>query len=189
MNVRLFLCLALGLSVAQASALTVTGTVQGTPGPDVRLAGFAVTPFGQPVQELVSSSLEGGRFRFDLPVGPPPARAQAVLSSQNVSWPGVIDPVQVSAAVQTGELKLFVYRDQNGNARHDDSEALREVSAMVGRSSLFIPWASADVTVSANKGYQATLKKGWNAFLVDVGRTVNVQPFADGAAVTLSLQR
>ncbi|GGO28249.1 hypothetical protein [Deinococcus humi] len=189
MNLRLLLSLALGLSVPQASALTVTGTVQGSAAPDLRLAGFAVTPFGQPVQELASSSLDSGQFRLDLPAGPPPARAQAVLSSQNVSWPGVIDPVQVSAAAQTGELKLFVYRDQNGNARHDENESLREVSPMVGRSSLFIPWVSADVTVTANKGYQASLKKGWNAFLVDVGRVVNVQPFAEAVTVTVSLQR
>ncbi|MFK7601637.1 hypothetical protein ACI3L1_05435 [Deinococcus sp. SM5_A1] len=189
MNTRLLLSLALGLTMPAASALTVTGMVQGSVTPESRLGGFAVTPFGQPVQELVSTPLDGGGFRLDIPAAAPPARAQAVLTAQNVSWPGVIDPVQISAAAQSGELKFFVYRDQNGNARHDDNEALREVSPMVGKASLFIPWVSADVTVSANKGYQVALKKGWNAFLVDVGRAVNVQIYPDGTGVTLSLGR
>jgi hypothetical protein len=189
MNLRHLPFLMLGLSVAPASALTVTGTVQGSVAPQTRLGGFAVTPFGQPVQELVSTALDGGTFRFALPATPPPPRAQAVLTSQNVSWPGVIDPVQVSAAAQAGELKLFVYRDQNGNARYDENEALQEVTPTVGKSTLFLPWVSADVTVTANKGYQASLKKGWNAVLVDVGRVVRVQPFAEAVPVNVSLQR
>lgn len=189
MNTRFLLSLALALTVAPASALTVTGTVQGNVTPESRLGGFAVTPFGQPVQELVSAPLDGGSFRLDIPAAAPPARAQAVLTAQNVSWPGVIDPVQISAAAQAGELKFFVYRDQNGNARHDDNEVLREVSPMVGKSPLFVPWVSTDVTVSANKGYQVALKKGWNAFLVDVGRTVNVRTYPDGTAVLLPVGR
>lgn len=189
MNRRFLLPLALGLSVAPASALTVTGVVQGSVAPDTRIGGFAVTPFGQPVQELVSAAVQSGNFRLDVALAAPPARAQAVLSPQNVSWPGVIDPVQVSAPAQAGELKFFVYRDQNGNARQDDNEALREVVPMVGRSLLFMPWVSADVTVTANKGYQAALKKGWNAFLVDVGRTVNVQPFSELTPINVSINR
>lgn len=189
MNARLLIPLALGLLAAPASALTVRGVVQGSVAPESRIGGFAVTPFGQPVQELVSAAVDADRFQLDLPATAPPTRAQAVLTSQNVSWPGVIDPVQVSAAVQAGELKFFVYRDQNGNARHDDNEALREVAPMVAKATLFIPWVSADVTVTANKGYQATLKRGWNAFLVDVGRTVTVQQASDTVMVTVSIQK
>ncbi len=189
MKRRFLLPLTLGLSVAPASALTVTGVVQGSVGPETRIAGFAVTPFGQPVQELVSTAIDGGKFRLDLPTAVPPARALAVLTPQNVSWPGVIDPVQVSAAVQAGELKFFVYRDQNGNARRDENEPLREVMPMVGKATLFLPWVSADVMVTANKGYQAALQKGWNVFLVDVGRTVHVRPFDGATVVSVSLQR
>ncbi|CAM3158295.1 Carboxypeptidase regulatory-like domain-containing protein [Deinococcus saxicola] len=189
MNTRFLLSMALGLTMPAASALTVTGMVQGSVTPQSRLGGFAVTPFGQPVQELVSAPLDSGSFQLDIPAAAPPARAQSVLTAQNVSWPGVIDPVQISGAAQTGELKFFVYRDQNGNARHDDNEALREVSLMVRKSALFVPWVSADATVSANKGYLVALGKGWNAFLVDVGRTVNVRPYPDGTVVLLSVGR
>lgn len=189
MKRRCLFLLALSLLAAPASALTLTGTVQGSVAPQTRVGGFAVTPFGQPVLELVSAPVAAGQFQLDLPVAAPPARAQATLSSQNVAWPGVIDPVQVSAAAQAGELKLFVYRDQNGNARHDDGEALREVTPLVGKATLFLPWVSADVTVSADKGYQAALKKGWNALLVEVGRAVTVRPLPESAAVTVSVRR
>ncbi len=187
MNTRFLLSLALGLTIPAASALTVTGMVQGSVTPQSRLGGFVVTSFGQPVLELVSTPLDGGSFQLDIPSAAPPVRAQSVLTAQSVSWPGVIDPVQISAAAQAGELKFFVYRDQNSNARRDDNEVLREVSPMVGKSPLFVPWVSADVTVSANKGYQVALKKGWNAFLVDVGRTVNVRTYPDSTQVLLSL--
>ncbi|CAM3721426.1 hypothetical protein [Deinococcus frigens] len=189
MNIRRPLSLALGLTLASASALTVTGMVQGGVTPETRIGGFAVTPFGQPVQELVSASLSGGKFRLDVPTGAPSGRAQAVLTPQNVSWPGVTDPVQISAAAFAGELKFFTYRDLNGNERHDDNEALTEATVMVGKAALFIPWVSADVMVTANKGYLASLRKGWNAVLVEVGRTVNVQPYPSGTEVVISVGR
>ncbi|MDV6374039.1 hypothetical protein [Deinococcus arenicola] len=189
MNTRFLIPLALGLTAVSASALTVSGVIDGSVTPDTRLGAFAVTPFGQPVQEFASAATTGGRFRLDIATAPPPARAQAVLTPQNVSWPGVIDPVQVSASAQVGELKFFIYRDENGNARHDESEVLREVAPMVGRASLFIPWVSAAVTVRASQGYQVALQPGWNAFVVDVGRTVKVQPLADGSVVIVPIGR
>lgn len=189
MNSRFLISLALGVTVASASALTVSGTVQGNVTPDTRIGGFVVTPFGQPVQELGGAAVTGQAFRLELPAAAPPARAQAVLTPQNVSWPGVIDPVQVSAAAQVAELQLFAYRDQNGNNRRDEGEPLRELVPLAGKATLFIAWVSADVTVTANKGYQTNLKKGWNAFLVEVGRTVNVQPLSDGTAVDVNVGR
>ncbi|GAA5512216.1 hypothetical protein Dcar01_00930 [Deinococcus carri] len=167
------------------SALTVTGSVAGSIPADTRVSGWAVSASGQPVQEIVSAPVSGGTFRLDLPASAPGPRAQSALTPQNVSWPGVLDPVTVSAPAQTAELKFFVYRDGNGNGQHDEGETLREVGVNAGRGTLFVAWVSSDVTVKANRGYQATLKRGWNAFVVEVGRAVKVAPFLDGEVEVL----
>jgi len=174
---------------AQSIAGTVTGTVTGNAAEGTRISGWAVTPSGQAVQEIVSVPINGGKFRLELPTIAPSARAQTTLSAQNVSWPGVIDPVTVSASVQTAELKFFTYRDTNRNGVRDDNEPLNEVTLNSGSSSMFVAWVGTDVTVKANRGYEASLKRGWNIFLVDVGRAVKVSPYADTAQVTLNLGR
>lgn len=178
------------LAAGAADALTVRGSVAGgTLPPDLRVAGVVVTPFGQVVQEVSSVPVEKGQFSLELPVTAPTARAQVTLTPQNVNWPGVIDPVQVSGPAQVAELKLFTYRDQNNNGRRDENEPLREVMADVRGANLFVVWVNTDVNVTASKGFEAGLKRGWNAFLVDVGRAVNVQPFADTTVVTVRLGR
>lgn len=189
MKLRPLLPVTLALVFGHASAITVSGTVNGTLTSDTRIGGFTVTPFGQPVDEVGSVTVSGDKFRIELPSAAPSAKAQVKLTAQNVSWPGVLDPVTVSSGVQAAELKLFSYRDLNGNARRDDSEPVREVVPNVGKATLFMAWVSGDVTVRANKGYEATLKSGWNAFIVDVGKAVKVQPFQDGTVVNVRLGR
>lgn len=177
------------LLLTQAAALTVSGTVDGGVNDDTRIGGFIVSAVGQPLQEVVSTTVKDGKFRLEVPADAPTTRGQVKLTPQNVSWPGVIDPVSVVGDAQAAELKFFAYRDQNGNAQRDDGEPLRELSPNVGKASLFIAWVSADVTVKANKGYEATLKRGWNAFIVDVGKAVKVQPFQDATVVTVRMGR
>lgn len=189
MKKRFVLFLMLGLLTTQAPALTVAGTVDGAVSADMRVSGWAVSPYGQPVQELVSVPLQGGRFSLEIPMTAPTTRAQVALTPQNVSWPGVIDPVSVNGLVQATELRFFTYHDQNNNGRRDDAEALREVTPQAGRTTLFIAWVNGDVTVRANKGYVAELKRGWNAFLVDVGRAVSLKPFSADIAVTVRLTK
>ncbi|MBZ9711904.1 hypothetical protein [Deinococcus multiflagellatus] len=177
------------LLAAQASALTIQGTVEGAASSDLRVAAVVVNPFGQAVQEVSSVPVDGGRFRLELPTTAPTARAQVTLTPQNVNWPGVIDPIQVSSQAQVAELKFFTYRDLNNNGRRDENEALRDVQPETDRGTLFVAWVNTDVTVKANRGYEAAFKRGWNAFLVDVGRAVKVQPFADATVVTVRLAR
>ena len=179
MNTRL-LPLAAALLTGAGGALTVTGSVVGSPAPDMRVSGWAVSPSGQPVQEIVSVPVNAGRFRLEIPTPPPSARAQTAITSQNISWPGVLDPVTVSGAAQTAELKFFTYRDANKNGQHDEGETLREVTPDAGRGSLFVVWVNTDVTVKANRGYAANLKRGWNAFVVEVGKAIKVAPFVEG---------
>lgn len=176
------------LAAGHVAAVTITGTAEGG-GPDMRIGGFAVTPFGQPLQELVSVPVGNGRFQLQVPETVPPPRAQVNLTPQNVSWPGVVDPVTVSSAAQSAELKFFAYRDQNANGHHDDSEALREVPLAVGNATVFVMWVSKDVSVTASRGYQATFKRGWNAFVIDVGRVVSVRAFAENQVVTVRMRR
>ncbi|MCD0170427.1 hypothetical protein [Deinococcus sp. 23YEL01] len=177
------------LCAGPAYGLTIRGTVEGGGGDDLRVAGFAVSPFGQVIEEISSVPVEGGRFVLELPMTAPTARAQVDLTPQNVTWPGVIDPVSVSTQARVAEMKFFVYRDLNRNGRRDDAEALRDVMPNVERATLFVAWVNTDVTVKANRGYEATLKRGWNALIVDVGRAVRVQPFADSTVVTVRLAR
>ncbi|UQN06029.1 hypothetical protein [Deinococcus sp. QL22] len=180
----------LGLgTLAPASAQGIAGTVTGSVAEGMRVSGWAVTPSGQAVQEIVSVPINNSKFRLELPAIAPSARAQTTLSAQNVSWPGVIDPVTVSAPVQTAEVKFFTYRDTNRSGQRDDNEPLNEVTLNSGSSSVFVAWVGTDVTVKANRGYEATLKRGWNVFLVDVGRAVKVSPYLETASVSLNLGR
>ncbi|MDL2344702.1 hypothetical protein QOL99_11140 [Deinococcus sp. MIMF12] len=188
MNARLFALAALLLGTAPA--LTVTGSVVGAVAGDTRVSGWAVSPSGQPVEELVSVPVTGSAFRLEIPTAPPTFRAQTALSSRNVAWPGVLDPVSVSAGPQTAELKFFTYRDLNRSGQRDEGEPLREVSLDTGRGSLFVVWVGSDVTVRASRGYAVSLRRGWNAFEVEVGRAVRIAPFTEGVArVTLELGR
>ncbi|GAA5532521.1 hypothetical protein [Deinococcus aluminii] len=189
MKLRLPL-LAAALLASSGGALTVTGSVTGSVPADTRVSGWAVSASGQPVQEIVSVPVQSGQFRLEIPTASPSFRAQTALNAQNVTWPGVLDPVTVSAETQTAELKFFTYRDANRNGQHDEGEALREVAVSAGRGSLFIVWVNSDVTVKASRGYEVALKRGWNAFVVEVGRAVKVAPFVEGAVdVTLNLGR
>lgn len=189
MNLRPLLITLSVLSAGQGLGLTIRGSVEGSGPADTRVAGFVVSPFGQAVEEVTSVPLENGRFVLEIPTTAPTARAQVDLTPQNVTWPGVIDPVQVSGQARVAELKFFVYRDVNRNGRRDDAEALRDVMPNVDRATLFVAWVNTDVTVKASRGYEATLKRGWNALIVDVGRAVRVQPFGDSTVVTVRLTR
>ncbi|WP_216329622.1 hypothetical protein [Deinococcus aestuarii] len=185
-----FLPLAAALLAPPAGALTVTGSVAGSALPETRVGVWAVSASGQPVQEVASVPVTaGGRFRLGLPDTVPAPRAQTPLSAQNVAWPGVLDPVSVSAPAQAAELKFFTYRDVNRNGTRDESEELNEATANLGRGTLFVVWVGSDVTVKANRGYEAALKRGWNALVVEVARAVKVTPYADGAEVTLRAGR
>lgn len=189
MQRSLFL-LAAAFLASSGGALTVTGRVEGSVPAETRVSGWAVSASGQPVQEIVSVPVNGGQFRLEVPPAAPIFRAQTALNPQNVTWPGVLDPVTVSAQSQTAELKFFTYRDANRNGQRDEGETLREVNLNAGRGSLFIVWVNSDVAVRASRGYDVALKRGWNAFLVEVGRAVKVAPFKEGvAAVTLNLGR
>jgi hypothetical protein len=179
--------LSLGLA-GQAGALSLTGTVQGEVTPDTRLGGWAVTPFGQPVQELVSAPVTGVRFTLSLPDAAPPIRAQVPVDDR-LSWPGLIDLTRVSAPAQAAELKFYLYRDTNGNGSRDDGEPLREVRLNVGRGGVFVVWASAATTITGSREYQAALERGWNALVVEVRNTVRVQPYTPQTSVQIDLGR
>lgn len=183
---RSLLSLALLALVVQASAATLTGTVAGGATADTRISAWVVTPFGQPVQELVSASVKDGRFSLALPDTVPPARAQAPINDQ-ISWPGLIDFGKASTNAQAAEMKFFVYQDTNGNGSRDDNEPLREVRLNAGKGDVFIVWASADVTVTASKGYLANLKKGWNLLSVDVRKDVSVKPLDVNAPLKVNI--
>lgn len=170
----------------QVGAVSVNGAVAGQAAPDTRLSAWAVTPFGQPVAELASVPLKGNTFALPIPDDAPPARAQVPVDNR-LSWPGLIDFEKASAPAQSAELKLFTYRDLNGDGKRQDTEPLREVRAQAGKGELFMVWASTPVTVTASRNYRAELQKGWNVLQVNVRGVVSVAPVDAKAPITLNL--
>lgn len=183
---KCFLALSTLLLAASASAISIAGSVQGNTPADLRVSAWAVTPFGQPVTELVSAPLKGKTFTLELPDAAPPARALVPVDNR-VSWPGLIDFGKASAPAQAAELKLFTYRDANGDGKRQDNEPLKEVRAQVGKGELFVVWASTPVTVTASRNYAANLKKGWNVLTVEVRGSVVVKPIEATTSVTVDV--
>lgn len=183
---RTFLALIPLLFAAHAAAISIAGSVQGSAPADLRLSAWAVTPFGQPVAELVSVPLKGNTFTLPIPDDAPPARTQVPVDNR-LSWPGLIDFEKASAPAQSAELKLFTYRDLNGDGKRQDNEPLREVRAQAGKGELFMVWSSTPVTVTASRNYRAELHKGWNVLQVNVRGAVSVAPLDAKSAITVNL--
>jgi len=174
---KLALFLAAGFLTGSGHALTVRGTVSGAVVPDLRVSAWVVTAAGQPVQELVSVPVDAQAFHLEIPPAPPTFRSQATLTAQNVAWPGLLEPIQVTGEARTAELRFFVYRDLNASGQHDGGERLREVTPRTEKGTLFVAWASSEVAVQGARGYFASFKQGWNAWVIEVGRAVKINPF------------
>ncbi|MFC4453177.1 hypothetical protein [Deinococcus sonorensis] len=186
---RPLLALLLAATTSGAAALSVSGTVTGSPPPQARVAGFVLDPAGQPGAEVVSVPVQDGRFSLDLPDVAPPGRYLSSLRPDAIAWPGVLEPITVSGEASIADLRLYVYADRNGNGRYDSGEGLQEAVPVVGRATLVLSWASTDARVNAARGFSATLGRGWNGLLVEVGRTVKVAPAGRTVNVTLTVGR
>ena len=134
MKTRLLPLFALATLIGQATALTVTGTVEGAKTPDLRMSAFMVSPLGQALQEVASVPVTDNKFRLEVPSLDPHEKTQSVLVAEGISWPGVIEPILVNAESKVAELKFFSYVDLNKNGRRDDNEALTELSPNGGRA-------------------------------------------------------
>ncbi|WP_414656853.1 hypothetical protein ACINK0_12105 [Deinococcus sp. VB343] len=172
---------------ARAGAVSVSGAVAGEAAPETRLAAWAVSPFGQPLQALADSALTADRFALTLPDAAPAERLRFAVG-ERTSWPGLVDFAGASAPVSATEVKFFVYQDANRNGVRDEGETLREVRLNAGKSDLFVVWSSAAVTVRGGGGYQADLKAGWNVMTVELRKSVKVAPYA-GGPLQLDLNR
>ena len=114
------------LAGAAGAAGVVRGTVAGDTAPDTRIGAWAVSPFGQPLQQLADAPLQDGKFALTLPNAAPAERLQFAVG-ERTSWPGLVDFAGTSVPLRATELKFFLYRDSNGNGQRDEGEALREV--------------------------------------------------------------
>jgi hypothetical protein len=171
------------------SGLAVSGTVSGSVPPQARVSGYIIDTSGSPVSELVSVPLTGGKFSLELPSVLPPQRALSPLRADSLFWPGVLEPVNVTGQANSAELRFYVYGDSNGNGRRDAGEALQEAVPFVGKSVVVITFASAPVQIGAARGFQASLKPGWNGLVIEVGRAVKVTQPAAVNNVVLNTQR
>ena len=185
MNLRPLLTCALALA-SSAAAVTLSGTVEGKAAPGTRIGAWAVTAFGQPVQELGSAPVNGGKFSLTLPDQAPPPRA-LVPVDEHLNWPGLLEFQKASGDAQAAELKFFMYRDDNGSGTRQDGESLREVRLEAGRGELFVVWASAPVTVTGSRDYRADLTRGWNTLVVEVRSNVSVKPYDSKLPLTITL--
>ena len=179
----------LALLAGRGLAFTVSGTVGGSVPTQSRVGGFLVDGSGTPLQEIASVPISGGRFSLSLPDGTPAARAFYPLRPDLIVWPGVLEPVTVSAPANVADLRLYVYVDRNGNGRRDPAEPLLEAPPQVGRALVQLSYASTGVRVSAARGYDVTLVPGWNGLLVEVGRSLRVTALRELRNVTLYVER
>ncbi|ADV67646.1 hypothetical protein [Deinococcus maricopensis] len=181
------LMLAMALLASGAQALTVSGSVTGAAPRGARIAAWTVNATGAPLASLTDAPLNGSAFDLDLPEGAPGARAVSALRSDTLVWPGVVDPVNVSAPVNAAEVKFFVYTDANGNGRRDANEDLNEVTPLVGRAQAVVVWADNAARVTAGRGFDVNLKPGWNAFAVEFGRATKVTSLGARPALQFNL--
>ena len=189
----LLLAATTSFSLAQSgptgAGLAISGTVSGSVPAQARVGGFVIDSSGNPVAELVSVAVTGGRFGLELPSVTPPGGALSTLRPASIFWPGLLEPVSVSGQASTADLKFYVYNDSNGNGRRDDTEPLQETVAFVGKSLLVVSYATGAAQVNAARGFQANLKPGWNGLLIEVGKVVRVSSSSSIGGVTLNVQR
>ncbi|WP_407539529.1 hypothetical protein Q0M94_15340 [Deinococcus radiomollis] len=171
------------------AGLAISGTVSGSVPAQARVGGFVIDSSGNPVAELVSVAVTGGRFGLELPSVTPPGGALSTLRPASIFWPGLLEPVSVSGQASTADLKFYVYNDSNGNGRRDDTEPLQETVAFVGKSLLVVSYATGAAQVNAARGFQVNLKPGWNGLLIEVGKVVRVSSSNSIGGVTLNVQR
>lgn len=191
---KTLLALLLGVTTSFASAqssagLAISGTVSGSVPPHARVGGFVLDSSGAPVAELVSVPVTNGHFALELPSIVPPGGTLSTLRADSIFWPGLLEPVNVSGQASTAELKLYVYSDQNGNGRYEDTEPLLESMAFVGKSRLVVSYATVAAQVNAARGFQANLKPGWNGLLIEVGKTVRVTSSSSIGGVMLDVHQ
>ena len=184
------LTLAYFLALSAAQALTLQGTVLGGGAlpSSARLGVWSEGAAGSAGTELASVPISAGAFALPLPETAPGPRARYPLRPEAISWPGVIGDVKVSALVQASDLGLYVYDDTNGNTRRDANEPLLDAFPEVQRQPVVTVWVSGDVKVSGGRGFELSLRSGWNTFTVELGRVANVSAFK-GQPVSVRVQR
>lgn len=162
-----------------AGALTLNGSVVGELPSASRVGAWTVSTSGAPINEIASAALNGARFSLRLPEAAPSGRALWPLMADHLAWPGVTGDVTVAPAGQGGEAKLFVYGDANGNGRRDEGEAMSEATVQAGKANVVVVYSERDTTISASRGLQVKLATGWNAVLVEPGRTLRASVARD----------
>ena len=171
-HLKILISSLLALSLTSASALTLEGTLNPKTPSGMRVGLFTLGPSGKPALEVVSSAFRDGKFSLLLPNTPLEARFLGQLTPDAVSWSGVVGVIKVTGTPKFGELRFFSYFDTNSNAKRDSGETLSETLAQLGRSSLVLLYLDGPSKVNADKGFEVSLKAGWNALSIEAGRTV-----------------
>lgn len=182
------LTLACFLALSAAQALTLQGTVVGAPPAGARLSVWSEGASGAAGTELASVPITSGSFALPLPDAAPASRAQYPLRPESIGWPGVIGDVKVSNPVQASDLGFYVYDDANLSGRRDANEPLLDAFPEVQRRPVLTVWVSGDVKVTGGRGFELSLRSGWNTFTVELGRVANVAAYT-GQPISLRVQR
>lgn len=161
---------------AAAQGLSLQGQLQGERREEGLSIGiWTVSPAGQTGQ-LVAAAPVSASGAWKVVLSTPPAGAQPL--SPNLGWPGLLPPVQLSGTPRGQEVRAYAFVDSDGNGQPDSASAtLREVALRDGNRSLFLVWVEQPVTVSAERGYQASLSAGWNALQLGLGQQITLEPY------------
>lgn len=172
-----------------AHALTLSGSVEGDLPGNARVGAWLVSNAGLPLSEVTSVALASGAFRLALPDEAPSGRARWSLTGDSITWPGVAGDVTATSGAETGEVRLFVYGDANGNNRRDDNERLLEASVTLGRANLAFVYVNREATVNGARGLNVTLPSGWSALVVELGRALKTSVLSAADGIRLNVVR
>lgn len=184
---RLFTLLPFLLSAALAFG--VSGEVTGELPKGARVGAWLVDSAGRPLSEVASAPVVGGGFSLNLPDSAPGGRALWPLTADTLAWPGVTGGVKLPGGVQSGELRLFVYGDANGNGRRDEGEDLLEGEARLGKASVVLTYLDRPANVTAGRGFAAALGAGWNILTIELGKTLRAGVQGSISGLRLSVAR
>lgn len=164
-------------SVAFAAGLGISGFVKfsGAAPTGVRVALFTVDRVGRPLQEIASAAAgSDGSFSLQAPAAPPASPSRQTLTSDGLSWPGIVGNVTFTGTPRVVLAKLGAYLDLDGSKSFTPADTL--LDSTVTRDvpgGVIVLWADARFLAAAGRGFQATFEPGWNAVVVEAGKTVS----------------
>lgn len=181
MKSRLPMLIALLFTVALAAPVGVSGVIKTNLAQtaNLRIGVFLTDRSGNPVQEIVSSAVQGSNFMLSIPDAAPPASSLTPVVSDNLDWPFLVGKITVTGSARIDRAMLRAYQDNdrsNGNGKGDTN---LETIVTRGRGNLALIYSDAKFRVQGDKGFDITLESGWNLLSITPGSSIDTKRVAN----------